>query len=144
MFVSNFLNDRTFKVRLGSTLSDLSIQEAGVPQGCILSVTLFALKINSTAQCITPGIDASLHVDDFMACVRSKQMRSVERQLQLCINNLQRWADENGFKFSESKTVCFHFCNKRKVHPDPCLSLYATQIPVVTQTKFLGMIFDSS
>ena len=142
-FISNFLSNRTFKVRLGSTLSDLSCQETGVPQGCILSVTLFALKINSITRCITPGIDASLYVDDFMACARSKQMRSVERQLQLCINNLQQWADENGFKFSKTKTVCVHFCNKRKLHPDPSLCLYNAPIPVVTQTKFLGMIFDN-
>ena len=36
-----------------------------------------------------------------------------------------------------------HFCNKRKLHPDPTLTVYNSQIPVVSQTKFLGVIFDS-
>ena len=36
-----------------------------------------------------------------------------------------------------------HFCNKRKLHPDPTLTIYDSQIPVVLQTKFLGVIFDS-
>ena len=53
------------------------------------------------------------------------------------------WADENGFKFSKTKIVCMHFCNKRKLHPDPTLTIYNSQIPVVSQTKFLGVIFDS-
>ena len=36
-----------------------------------------------------------------------------------------------------------HFDNKRKLHPDPTLTIYNSQIPVVSQTKFLGVIFDN-
>ena len=50
--------------------------------------------------------------------------------------------DTNGFKFSETKTVCMHFCRLRKVYPDPVLLLNGMQIPVVEQAKFLGLIFD--
>ena len=115
----------------------------GVPQGSILSVTLFGMKINSIVNCIKPGTQCSLIVDDFLACCRSKQMRSIERQLQQCLNNLQKWADENGFKFSKTKTVCLHFCNLRKIHSEPQLKIYDIDIPVVKETKFLGIIFDS-
>ena len=44
VFISKFLENRNFRVRLGSTLSDPFEQEMGVPQGSILSVTLFSLK----------------------------------------------------------------------------------------------------
>jgi len=50
--------------------------------------------------------------------------------------------DLNGFKFSQTKTVCVHFCRLRKTHPDPHLLLNGTPTPVVDQTKFLGLIFD--
>ena len=60
----------------------------------------------------------------------------------MCLNEVEKWADENGFKFSKTKTVCMHFCNKRKFHPDPTLTIYNSQIPVVSQTKLLGVIFD--
>ena len=106
-----FLENRQFKVRIGSTLSDLHDQEMGVPQSSILSVTLFGLKINNIVNCLRPGTQGSLYVDDFLACCRSKQMRSIERQLQQVLNNLQKWADENGFKFSKTKTVCMHFAS---------------------------------
>ena len=36
-----------------------------------------------------------------------------------------------------------HFCNKRNFHPDPTVTIYNSQIPVVSQTKFLGVLFDS-
>jgi hypothetical protein len=68
LFISGFLNDRHFKVRLGSTFSEDHQQEQGVYQGSILSVTLFALKINTIASPLTPGINCSLYVDDFLIC----------------------------------------------------------------------------
>jgi hypothetical protein len=53
IFIEKFLNARTFQVRVGSTLSDQYDQEMGVPQGSILSVTLFTIKINSIVKCLT-------------------------------------------------------------------------------------------
>ena len=38
VFIKNFLSDRNFRVRIGSTLSEKHDQETGVPQGSILSV----------------------------------------------------------------------------------------------------------
>ena len=48
IFIGNFLSDRTFQVHLGTILSDkIFHQEEGVPQGAILSTTLFNVKINN-------------------------------------------------------------------------------------------------
>ena len=58
------------------------------------------------------------------------------------INNIQEWATRNGFKFSKSKTVCMHFCQLREAHDDPVLTLDGQPIPVVEETKELGVIFD--
>ncbi len=142
-FIQNFLKDRSFKVRIGSTYSSTFPQTNGVPQGSILSVTLFGLKINSITKCVVSGVDNCLFVDDFLTCCRSKNMRTIERKLQLTLNNLSKWSNENGFKFSNHKTVCVHFCNQRKAHLDPYLTLNNSQIPVVKETKFLGVVFDS-
>jgi hypothetical protein len=139
----DIMANRNFKVRLGSHLSDSFNQEMGVPQGCILSVTLFVLKINNIVNCLPLDVRCSLYVDDFLICFGSKSIRSIERQLQRCVNNIESWADENGFQFSKSKTVCMHFCQKYHAHPDPELQLYGTNIPVVKETKFLGLVFDS-
>ena len=65
IFVQNFLFNRELKVRVRSTLSEAHNQEKGVPQGSILSVTLFSLNINSIIKCLSPGVDCSLYVDDF-------------------------------------------------------------------------------
>ena len=56
-FIQNFLSGRNFKVRLGTTLSESQDQEMGVPQGSILSVTLFSIKINSIIKVVKSEID---------------------------------------------------------------------------------------
>jgi hypothetical protein len=70
-------------------------------------------------------------------------MNSIERQLHTCLHKLQTCADTNGFRFSKSKTVCVHFCKKCRHHLDPDLKFDGTSVPVVKETKFLGIIFDS-
>ena len=35
-----------------------------------------------------------------------------------------------------------HFCQLRNAHDDPVLTLDGTPIPVVEETKLLGVIFD--
>ena len=35
-----------------------------------------------------------------------------------------------------------HFCQLKKAHDDPVLTLDGEPIPVVEETKFLGVIFD--
>jgi hypothetical protein len=142
IFIQNFLKDRTFRVRLGSTLSECFQQEMGVPQGCILSVILFILKFNKIADIIPSHIEKSLFVDDFSITCSSKYIATAERQIQLCINKIQQWANQNGFRFSKTKTNCVHFCNVHGLHPDPSISIDGVPIPVVPEAKFLGVIFD--
>ena len=105
-FISKCLKNRYFKVRVGSTFSDSHPQEMGVPQGSILSVTLFSVKINSITQCLKPGVECSLYVNDFQICYRSSNMNIIERRLQLCLNKLQQWATDNGFRFCLSVCIC--------------------------------------
>ena len=44
--------------------------------------------------------------------------------------------------FLKKKTKCMHFCHKRKLHNNPCLKLERTEIPVVNEHKFLGLVFN--
>ena len=132
-FIKSFLEDRTIQVRVGSTLSDLYDQEQGVPQGAILSTTLFNVKLNDIINCLDYKTDGSLYVDDFCICFRSKNMRTIERHLPQCLNRIEDWAIRNGFKFFKSKTQCVHFCQQRKTHNDPALYIYGSQIPVVAE-----------
>ena len=86
-------------------------------------VTLFIVKINSITSCIRNSVNKSLFVDDFGVSYRSKHMQAIKRQLQLHLNRIEDWADNDGFKLSQSKTDCVHFFRRRGLHPDPNLVL---------------------
>ena len=149
IFIQNFMSDRMFSVIYGSTLSDYFIQEEGVPQGAILSTTLFNIKLNGIVKEVLPGVECSLYVDDFVLMFRSKSMRTIQRKMQKCIQKVKAWTYKNGFTIAEGedKTVGMHFCNKKGCH-DPVLTLdygnpNAIPIPFKQQHKFLGLVWDT-
>jgi len=43
-----------------------------------------------------------------------------------------------------SKTVILHFCNNSTPHPEPNLTINKTQIPVLNEYTFGGVIFDKT
>ena len=90
-FIKAFLSDRKFCVRIGSILSNIQNQEEGVPQGSILSVTLYDVKINSVTNCLNPGVDKYLFVDDFCITSTSRYICTAERQPQQGINKINKW-----------------------------------------------------
>ena len=143
ILIKNFLDNRSFRIRLGDTLSDPKEQEMGVPQGSILSVTLFNIKINNIVKNINVETECAIYVDDFMICFKAKYMRTIERHLQMCLNKIHNWATINGFTFSQTKTKCIHFCQHRKMHPDPVLKLGDNTLTVTKEYKYLGIIFDN-
>ncbi|GFU46479.1 probable RNA-directed DNA polymerase from transposon X-element [Trichonephila clavipes] len=118
-FIQNFLKLRTFRVRLAGTLSAPFTQAEGVPQGSILSVTLFICHISHILHVLSPSIQASLYVDDLQISCEGSDMRMIERQLQTAVNNILKWCDTNGHSISASKSCCVHFCRKRVIHPTP-------------------------
>ena len=142
-FIHNFLTNRTFKVKVGPKFSDSVAQYEGVPQGSVLSCTLFALAINGLATCMPASVETSLYVDDFAIFTCSAHLPSAERRIQLALNVADTWTKTHGFKFSATKTVAMHFTRLRGVYPAPSLKLAQGVVNHVTETKFLGMTFDS-
>jgi hypothetical protein len=60
-FISNFLSERS-----ELTYSGIHEQEMGVPEGSILSVTLFSIEINSLAKGLSDNIEGYFYIDDFL------------------------------------------------------------------------------
>ena len=142
-FISAFLNERQFRVRVGDTFRTLVNKKWVFPREAFSLLHCSVSKFHNTVKSVCPGVECFLYIDDFCICYRSKHMHTIERQLQQVLNNLSKWSSENGFKFSKTKTKCMHFCQSRKLHLDPELTLDDVQIEVVPEFKFLGLLSDS-
>lgn len=141
-FIKEFLTDRFIKVKVGSSLSSPFSQIEGVPQGSILSVTCFSVAINKIVEAVSPPVRCSLFVDDLAIYVSGSDAVSACRDLQKSVDAVSKWADNNGFKFSTTKTVAVRFTRTRRVEEVPTLTLNGSIIPYEKQVKFLGVVFD--
>ena len=142
VFLQNFLRDRSFRVRVASSYSPSFRLHEGVPQGSVLSTTLFLLAINNIVSVLPSGVRSSLYVDDFAIYASGVPSPSFFTLLQSAVSAVSSWATEHGFRFSVAKSFSIFFSHSRTVRPPPLL-LYGTPIEYRMSGKFLGMTFDS-
>ena len=116
--------------------------ENGVPQGSPLSILLFQAAINNLPDEISHPVKSIMFVDDTHIYLKGKNIKSMTRQLQDCLNDLSKWCFHSGFIFSPEKTKCIMFTKKKQISK-PKLFLGNTPLPFVSNIKILGLIFDS-
>ncbi|KAF0703491.1 putative RNA-directed DNA polymerase, partial [Aphis craccivora] len=124
-YITNFLKERQFQVKVSHTLSKTFNQENGIPQGSSLAVTLFLLAINEIVETIKVPVKANLFADDFNIYCRSNNLKTVQELLQIRANSLTDWSKKTGFSFSNLK------------------SQNNQDIPHHNKIKTLGITFDS-
>ena len=112
-YIDYFLIGLRFRTRVREAYSTYHIQEERVPQGSVMSSTLFSLAINKTAANVTRNVQGSLCVDDLRRCSSFNHLPAIERRLQLAINRVVHWSANHNFKFSDTKSVAVYFNKKR-------------------------------
>ncbi|XP_025416330.1 uncharacterized protein LOC112687685 [Sipha flava] len=141
-YISNFLKERQFQVKVSNTLSNTFYQENGIPQGSSLAVTLFLLAINDIVETIQVPVISNLYADDFNILCRSNNLNTVQEFLQKSANNLSDWSKKTGFSFSNLKSQSIIFTKRRKIKPLK-ITLDNLVIPNQDKIKILGITFDS-
>merc|ERR1712055_108726 len=104
IFIKNFLSLRLFRVKVGNKLSNIKCQVNGVPQGSVLSPTLFIIMINDLLTNPPPGIKISLFADDVLLWISSPYLETCFHNLQTTLNILEIWSNRWGLRFSPTKT----------------------------------------
>ena len=114
----------------------------GVPQGSILSGTMFAIKINELAASIPQDIHKSLFVDDVQINFRDRPITTVNQKLQGVINKIKSWTTLNAFRLSTTKTFRMSFYKGVDPLMQPDLKLGEHAILVINDAKFLRLYWD--
>ena len=137
-----FLSERYLKVRVGFCISSAYPQEEGLPQGSVLSPTLFNVAINGLLGQVPVGVHGLAFADDYaVICSKSSAVEACHK-IQTAINAATSWASTRGFKFSPEKTKVIRFCRLRRVEEIPTLFLNDSILPFEDSVKYLGITFD--
>lgn len=141
-FIRSFLSDRSIQVRVGNTLSDHYHLENGVPQGSVLSPTLFLILMDQM-KIKNPSVELSLFADDSAAYQSGKDLNKLASDIQKALDDIIEFCDSVGFKISATKSCAIVFTKKYKnLTPDEPLMIQGTELRIATETKFLGLKFD--
>jgi ribonuclease HI len=145
LFLQNFMNNRTFRVIVGNTMSKKCTQANGVVQGAVISVNLFLVAINSITRCVEAPVKIVGFADDWTLYLRDHDVKFIQETMQKTLDNLSTWSTQNGFRFSPEKTVIMHFHRRRPRNVPvirPRLQLNGQNLIIVETHKILGLKFD--
>ena len=101
--LKSYLLDRKQEVRIGKSTSEKRNILAGVPQGSVLGPLLFILFINDLPLHIEHS-NIDIFADDATLHNSSKDIRNINNDLQVDVNNVLQWCKQNNMVLNENKT----------------------------------------
>jgi hypothetical protein len=77
------------------------------------SVNLFLLAMMNITSVARDPVTMTGYTDDWTIFARHSDFDFNQNELQCTVKNMIQWANDKGFRFSSTKTVCIHFCRLR-------------------------------
>lgn len=139
--ISSFLSNRKFSVKINSSFSTYKRQEAGVPQGCVLSPLLYNLYTSDIPE--YPNNKLSLFADDIAISTSSFSHITAASKIKNNLPQIEKYAEKWRMKLNPTKTQ-FIILSKRNCEiklPIP-LKMDGKEIPLSRSVKYLGISFD--
>lgn len=143
-YISSFLTNRTFNIQMGNKESEIGRMENGIPQGSVLSCTLFNIVFDDVLNHIDHSTKFCAYADDLVLFQIGKDTKSTEANLQKTLIETNSLMNKNGLEISIDKTKMIHFTKQIKKNVQlPNVKLNNQFIEHVDNFKFLGVIFNS-
>ncbi|GFW53093.1 RNA-directed DNA polymerase from mobile element jockey [Trichonephila clavipes] len=136
--IYSYLSDRSFQVKIDSTLSRTAPIAAGCPQGSILSPILYSLYTQDFPT--TPAVDVCLFADDAAIITQACSPDIVKEYLQKYLRKLQIWLTKWRIKINVSKSQAIIFRKGAFRRQIPKLKLFGNGIPWTKEVDYLGPI----
>ena len=140
------LNQRFCATRVNSSTSKYKQQRRGLPQGSVMSPSLFNVMINDLPPLLqtSTGIKAALFADDLVLWLSlpKKKEKELSTRMNDTLNILSQWAQENAMTVNTSKTYYQVFTLAHKT-PKINLHLNNETIQPSSEPKYLGMYLDT-
>ncbi|VVC41248.1 Reverse transcriptase domain [Cinara cedri] len=138
LLIKSYLTDRYFQIRFGSSISEMALIQAGVPQGGILSPLLFNIYVSD--QPITQGTIVADFADDKAIIAIHEDDLIASANLQIHLDLISQWYSKWRIKLNHNKSVHTTFTLKQGICPP--VSVDNIPIPPSDTIKYLGLTLD--
>lgn len=139
-FVSDFLTQRRIVVKtIDGATTEHDLQQ-GVPQGSVLSPTLFNAVMAQLPRRLSPDIHCSVYADDICVWTSGPSFDDIQRTLQAAVIEVEQFLTERGMSISAEKSVVLPFSLKHLRDFKICIE--GRPLDLVTTHRFLGIVLD--
>lgn len=146
--IQNFLKQRSFRIRLGGHLTDEFQMENGMPQGSVLSPTLFNLYVHDIPK--SKNLTITQFADDTTVHITHKDPIFAQNCINLYLRDLSNYLKDWKLLLSEGKTEFLNVIGRitdtgrylRKKAVSMKIALNGQIIPHSTDIRLLGVQFQ--
>lgn len=138
--LATFLRERTFQVRYGTEISDKKSIEAGVPQGAVLSPTLYNI-FTADIPSNLDNTEVFTYADDTAIMASSRNLNLAVHSLQTSVNKISDWLDKWKIKINATKCKPILFTRRKQV-TNQKIDVNDISLNWNETVKYLGIRFD--
>ena len=147
----SFLTNRTMRVKINNSYSDVFVLEFGIPQGSVLGPVLFNLYVRSIYKCVeSSGFSIKGFADDhqlYVSFTPDFQFQYLGQKINEVLIAVTQWTDSFFLKLNPNKTKIIVFgpnSVQDKIHiKGTFIDVDQSCIRFSNTVKNLGVLFDS-
>ncbi|UYV78301.1 hypothetical protein LAZ67_16000903, partial [Cordylochernes scorpioides] len=142
-WINDFLKNRYIRVKYNGTLSKTFKLYQGLPQGSVLSPTLFTLFIAGIEEKISHKTNIGLFADDIILWSSNTNWKKAERDLNKTLFHLEKFANKHKLEFNPQKSeTCLFTTDKKLYKIRPKIILIEQQLQYNKHPEYLGYTLD--
>ncbi len=149
-FLRSWLQDRTLRIRVGTTLSKQVKMESGVPQGSVLAPEAWNYNTGDIPSTKTTHSDTAVYADDTSSATSHRDVEVLIELAQKEIWQLTDWTKQKRIKFEPTKTHVLAINRKPEIrreirnHPLYLDRGKKDELKYANHTKLLGVTFSET
>lgn len=139
--IRSYLQQRTFRVRAGTSYSTARPITAGVPQGSLLGPVLYLLYASDMPRNI-PGTIVAQYADDTAILASSLRPELATRRLQAAADRLELWTRRWRIEVNADKSTAVLFHRLIKPKPFGHVIIGGSRVWWCKEATYLGVVLD--
>ena len=139
--INSFLRQRSYHVTVDGCKSSTKSIKYGVPQGAVLSPTLYNIYTADFPE--LQNCNRFLFADDTAITVTSRFCKHIENNLKKAYQRMKKFFSKWKISINDGKTQCIFFTRRRtKQIPQDTIRLGDADVEWQNEVKYLGVKFD--